>query len=70
MEDWNKIGNTNNVVRNTNKTLDERAIYPTILEYGWHKNVTCDYISTRARTFYLHDPRESQTYMNSRADSG
>ena len=63
----NNIGNTNN---KKYKKPDERTIYLTILEYGWHKNFTCDCISTWAHTLYLHDPRESQTCMDSRADWG
>ena len=31
----NNKGKTNNI----NATLDDGAIYVTILEYGWHKNV-------------------------------
>ena len=41
-----------------------------ILEYDWHKNVTCNYIKTHAYTFYLHDLRKSQTYMDSNTDWG
>ena len=32
-------------------SLDERAIYLMILEYGWHN--TCNYLLTQAHTFFI-----------------
>ena len=43
------IGNTNNMRRTDTR---RRVIHPTILEYGWHKNVLV-MISTRTHTFFI-----------------
>ena len=54
----NNIGNTNNIRKGD--LPDDFKIR--------HKNFTA--IATWAHTLYLHDPRESQTCMDSRADWG
>lgn len=51
------------------ETLDERVIYLTIRECGWHKNVL-EIACLLDSPFYLHDRREGQTLVDSRADRG